>query len=506
MAFKPAPKPIENWFDDRISHWGLNLSYAEEAVLSAVLDDFITAYSFKPITAKRRKALGKLILNLSYLDNLTNSKACLNILLGNSNSGSETIQYRIFGCTGQLLSDCVSQMEASGLIRFKVGYNITKIKGANHASKLKLNDTSRELIADRLSIEKMTVDRASILYGSSDNEALVPKPSIGIKSREGLIKKYNSLLSNTSISVGQCPLYGPEKSIFRKFSNKSCAEGGRLYGAIYQRIPKGLRRGILIAGQPTSEVDIKSTHPLIAYALEGIDMTRREEGFRPIDTGNSGDPYGAAPLQSKREADRGFIKGLLIKMFNVNCSLSEKSESEFINAVVKTFEKHDETGSGAALLETHFKELALTPVFDESGNETGLRNFEPEIIDFSVATVIKNIIERHAPIRHRFGSGAWRVFDFYESRILLRVIEHFTLKGIPCLSVHDSVLIAEEYEEELVELFKKSIETEFCKEGFKFANRDKLVDVVDKTNGADWDDDAVFESLQETRFTSIYFS
>ncbi|PCJ25088.1 MAG: hypothetical protein COA96_08055 [SAR86 cluster bacterium] len=106
------------------------------------------------------------------------------------------------------------------------------------------------------------------------------------------------------------------------------------------------------------------------------------------------------------------------------------------------------------------------------------------------------------PIRHRFGSEAWKVFDFYESKILLKVVSHFTRKGIPCITIHDSVRIAAQHEDELVEVFTESIEDVLCIDGFQFGSRDKLVDVDQR--GCDWSIEDIYKRLQESQFISKY--
>jgi hypothetical protein len=95
-------------------------------------------------------------------------------------------------------------------------------------------------------------------------------------------------------------------------------------------------------------------------------------------------------------------------------------------------------------------------------------------IDFSVKDIVMGILKEKKEIYSWFGSEAWKILNFYESKILLDVVKHFTDKAVPILTIHDSVRIAAEYEEELITVFQNSIE-----KGLErvFTNKENLLSV-----------------------------
>ena len=61
-----------------------------------------------------------------------------------------------------------------------------------------------------------------------------------------------------------------------------------------------------------------------------------------------------------------------------------------------------------------------------------------------------------------------------DGRITAKVINHFTNKGIPVLTVHDSYLVDTEYQKELNEVMNKAITSELDFASTKFKARIKL--------------------------------
>ena len=57
----------------------------------------------------------------------------------------------------------------------------------------------------------------------------------------------------------------------RVFNNNNWQSHGRLYGGRYQQLNEDERSRMTINDEPTTELDIKSCHPTMAYAEVGID-------------------------------------------------------------------------------------------------------------------------------------------------------------------------------------------------------------------------------------------
>jgi len=61
--------------------------------------------------------------------------------------------------------------------------------------------------------------------------------------------------------------------------------------------------------------------------------------------------------------------------------------------------------------------------------------------------VLTNIKEAHPLIADRLGSGAGIDLQFVDSQIAEKLIEKYTKKGVPILTVHDSFVVPEKYNE-----------------------------------------------------------
>lgn len=62
-----------------------------------------------------------------------------------------------------------------------------------------------------------------------------------------------------------------QTQLHRVFNNSSFNDGGRFYGAQYQRLNSTERSRIMINGNPTMEIDYSSLHPNMLYHINNID-------------------------------------------------------------------------------------------------------------------------------------------------------------------------------------------------------------------------------------------
>src|SRR5262249_50602394 len=60
------------------------------------------------------------------------------------------------------------------------------------------------------------------------------------------------------------------------------------------------------------------------------------------------------------------------------------------------------------------------------------------------------VLERHERISRHFGRDMGMTLMRHDSAIALDVLHHFASKCVPCLGVHDSFIVPEGFEEELV--------------------------------------------------------
>lgn len=78
------------------------------------------------------------------------------------------------------------------------------------------------------------------------------------------------------------------------------------------------------------------------------------------------------------------------------------------------------------------------------------------IADLNVSGLMNEIKRIHTPIEHFFCSDAGVKLQVIDSEIAIRVIDHFTKKGIIALPYHDSFVVESQYRAELIEVMQKA--------------------------------------------------
>ena len=230
-----------------------------------------------------------------------------------------------------------------------------------------------------------------------------------IKRYRSNVKRINTLLLSTEISLDfqkidardleqeieqnyhydreyKRPYIDLTQTVLRRiFSNNSFEQGGRFYGGWWQNIPKKFRPFIALNGENTVELDYSELHPHMLYDDEGVPMPK--------------DPYRINDLVSRKVGKIAF-NALL------NAKKDPKSEPN------------------------QFWWLEY---------EHGL-TWEKYLVEMK---------EYHAPVAHRFATGYGMTLQFMDSQMAEMVMLHFTNKGIPCLSIHDSFIVSSKHRAEL---------------------------------------------------------
>ncbi len=185
------------------------------------------------------------------------------------------------------------------------------------------------------------------------------------------------------------------------------------------------------------------------------------------------------------------MKKLFVMMLNSNSKsdvISKRFSSSVWRALLDDSEekerKANEASGGRSEAGLFYSKLEnqLVQEIDEIEDDQGRVTYhlsDERVDSMEPHDLIQSIIERHNPIKHRFCSASWKVFDKCESDILLLVIKHFTTKKIPILCIHDSVRIAAQHQDELVDVYRNAIKTILKK--VEFADPSRLVDVDTKT-------------------------
>ena len=288
--------------------------------------------------------------------------------------------------------------------------------------------------ADDLSIDSSdeTKERKSLLkafdYVEYDDLA---SPS-DIPRWRDVLHRYNKLLERTYIDIGslETPFVTTtywdrrfkeeraravfvgqhNKYVKRIFYRADWNLGGRIHGGWWQQVKSNYRKDILINNEITLEQDFKGLHVTLLYGLKGLQPPE--------------DPY-ITDLECPFSSDdaRKLTKGLVLNAINAK---DEKS-------AFQAFRNEQKAGSD-------FKSI----------KDTALRK------------VIDAFIEANPEIEgDLFGDKGVELMAI-DGRITFDIIEYFTNKGIPVLSVHDSYITTEEHSSKLYQRMRFAIMSEMA--------------------------------------------
>jgi hypothetical protein len=160
------------------------------------------------------------------------------------------------------------------------------------------------------------------------------------------------------------------------------------------------RSRILINGNPVIELDYSNLHVRMLYHMKGLEL--------------DGDAY---TIHGDEDLRNAYKKMSLIA----------------INA-------KDERATKAAFQQGLRKDHALRSLLKSKGLKSG--------------DLLASFMLRHQAIKEHFNSGVGIKLQFLDSNIAAYVLNHFTKDGIPCLCVHDSFLVEEQYRYRLESLMQ----------------------------------------------------
>ena len=222
---------------------------------------------------------------------------------------------------------------------------------------------------------------------------------------------YQTWLSHTATLDGKYLL-----PWLRRLFNWNMELGGRFYGH-YQQIPSADRKRILIDGERTVELDYKSVHIALLYALEGLPVTA--------------DPYVIDGHADKRST----FKAICLTLVN-----SERLSSLKANVTRSADPKVKEAFRTYTDKRQQYEYLrALKLKATEPGKPKSLQGFINNIPSRSNGgELLSLVMERHEPIAHHFGTEHIGLrLQKLDSELMANALTK--LQGIPCLPVHDSI-------------------------------------------------------------------
>ncbi|WP_162560621.1 hypothetical protein [Methylobacterium durans] len=188
----------------------------------------------------------------------------------------------------------------------------------------------------------------------------------------------------------------------RIFTRQRFTSGGRLFGGFWQSLKKEHRYGLIIEGEPASELDYGQIAPRLLYGLVGK-------------TPPDGDLYAIPELAN--EPDRKECRKGLKKLLNAILFMEKTIESK---------------PKGTA-------------------RQLPRRYSAPELVQM--------LRDKHPEISTYFETGIGHHLQYLESQVLVEVLIKLRRKGVIALPLHDAILVPRsrrhEAEEVMANVFRR---------------------------------------------------
>jgi len=295
-------------------------------------------------------------------------------------------------------------MKRYNLIGMKIGYRTSK------SSKLARVWPANELLSYFPNIPTNSNTKNPLIFLRDINKENIPfKPSPKTRRIEDILQDANRVNGAASILDRNGNKINTDlHAVF----NTSFDRGGRIYSSGYnnfQMIDSLDRLDITINGNPIAELDYQAMFPRILYAMEGIQYPLNKDPYLTI--------YDDAEL-------RNIFKMIILY------ALGSEDKTQAIRA-----------GN---------KELRDDPRLQRLLESKGL----------SIKQLISDFQNHHRKIAHYFFDNKSKMIQNRDSQMALKILQHFSDKGIPCLPIHDSFIIEKRYADELEEIMQTTFATE----------------------------------------------
>ncbi|MDB3910617.1 hypothetical protein N9381_02215 [Paracoccaceae bacterium] len=380
---------------------------------------------------KGNKNIGKKLVKVVLLDLYLAWSADPNLKImfsRNNNSYQAKSRYNELHI-GKKLIDLVDLLEAHGFIHQKKGFQ-DRIRNRGYQSRIwpseKLISLFYEAKFNPFMINHKE-DRECIVLRSEDGDDMPYEDKAKTKRMRSILTDYNQLLAETHIDIYDLDMPVIEigegsksmrlqvnqqgKFVRRIFNRESFSKSGRFFGGWWQRCPKDYRKRITLDGIPTSEIDYSGLHIVLLYAQEGINYW----------TEVNEDPY---VIHGKND-------------INPSIDLRKTAKLLLLMAINADTEA---TAFGA------FRQQADHGSLDKKLNNKQL------------GLLLSHLKRRHVPIAHKLTSGAGIDLMYTDSKITEIIIQRFTQRGIPILTVHDSYIVPFGYDYLLKQTMEEAFE------------------------------------------------
>lgn len=276
-------------------------------------------------------------------------------------------------------------------------------------------------------------------FDDDGNEVVVPLPVKQIvRANDEVIYSHYDLASkfapNVLIDGKRCffPPLLTRKYIYDEFN------GGRFY-TWAQSIRKHERATLRFNQSESIELDYSAMHIGLLYSFEGLQVEHGTEYTVP-------------------NYSRDFIKGALLRL--LNC----KTEKTFLD-IVRRSASQQEQERYEAMRQRRISALAKWKKTKRGQRpESAPKAFTP-IPDTPADVNPKHLLEalkmKHKPVAHHFCTEHLGTrLQYLDSEIMMTVIQTLTTLGIPCIPVHDSVVVPKRDRQTVIEVMHYAYEEE----------------------------------------------
>jgi hypothetical protein len=431
----------------------LKYPYQEFKVVSDELVQLLKANgSISRVRDDTKRAIKLFSLNLYLRHHQFGEKGIINVYKKEKTFKKGNVYRDVFGVAFKSFNAVLTGLEELGFIKLKSGGidYLSSNKGlpTKRPTKICATDTFYEFLNQHLDLESITIPTEALIELKNDkgdiNKHYLERNRLPQKykklTNQLRLKKFNELSQNTLISVGDHS-FSKADTLFKRVYHNDFETYGRLHCHTLQNSPKDLRPYIQFNNEPTVEIDIVSSHLLLAYALGGKDLTTMPPAYE-LDNIKC-DKNGAG----EEKLNRKILKQCLLMLINT-ASVHGCAEA-LLNWRVTQEIKSDCSIDGNIT-----KIAKALPLFDMTTyHKTTSESYECKVI-------AQAMYNKHKPYIKGWldGKKVGVKLMYVESEVLFDVVGHFTKKGIYCLPIHDSIRIAESHKDELYDVMLSTIQ------------------------------------------------
>ncbi len=181
-------------------------------------------------------------------------------------------EYKLINYSAQNISKVVDFLENEGLTENQLGY-FSQDRDRCRMSRMR---ATKELINlfDEYGVKQVEIMEEKkvglIILRNELKQPIHFQDTEFTLSATANLQKINDLLSSHNIVIG--PDYNIHRKYLHRVFNFDFNHGGRFFGSDWQRLNSSKRQLIKIDNSPVIELDFKSLHPTMLYALKGIQL------------------------------------------------------------------------------------------------------------------------------------------------------------------------------------------------------------------------------------------